>query len=82
MNPRTWVLLALLLLATACATDGALPPMASTLDTGSRLALVAENRPLQVTRSPIRRAPVEKRFRRILLSHRNVDSAVGTLTHC
>src|SRR5687767_6771504 len=59
MNPRTWVLLALSLLAAACATDGAPSLKADPSDTGSRLAVVAESRPLQVTRSPIRRAPVE-----------------------
>ena len=59
MNPRTWALLTLFWLVTACATDGAPSLKLDTSDTGSRLALAAERGPLQVTRSPIRRAPVE-----------------------
>jgi hypothetical protein len=49
----------LLLLAAACATDGGLPGGADTSDTGSRIALVAEDAPLQVVRSRLRPEPVE-----------------------
>jgi DNase/tRNase domain of colicin-like bacteriocin len=59
MNPRTWARLALFLLATACATNGSPSLKADTSDTGSRLALVSERGPLQITRSPSRREPVE-----------------------
>jgi len=59
MNPRSGALLALLLVATACATDGVTPPKTNPSDTGSRLTLIAERMPAQVTRSPIGRAPVE-----------------------
>jgi hypothetical protein len=49
----------LLLLVAACATDSGRPQGADTSDTGSRIALVAENAPVQVVRSRVRPEPVE-----------------------
>jgi hypothetical protein len=59
MNPRSWSLLGLFLVATACATDGGPSRKADASDTGSRITLIAEGSPPQVIRSPVRRAPVE-----------------------
>jgi hypothetical protein len=59
MNPRSWSLLGLFLVATACATDGSPSRRADPSDTGSRITLIAENSHPQVIRSPVRRAPVE-----------------------
>jgi hypothetical protein len=52
-------LLALLLLAAACATDGGHGASVGTSDTGSRIALIAEDAPPSVVRPPARREPVE-----------------------
>ena len=59
LNPRSWALLALFLVATACATDGGSSRKADTPDTGSRLTLIAQDTHPQVIRSLVRRAPVE-----------------------
>lgn len=59
MHTRPWAPLLLFLAATACATQGARPLKLDASDTGSRIALVAQHSPLQVTRSPVRRQPVE-----------------------
>jgi len=52
-------LLTLLLLAAACAMDSGRPQGADPSYTGSRIALVAENVPIQVVRSQVRPEPVE-----------------------
>lgn len=60
MNVRSWLLLlAFFLLATSCATDEGAARKADASDTGSRIALLAEDAPPLITRPPVRRAPVE-----------------------
>jgi hypothetical protein len=60
MNARSWaLLLAFVLVATACATDEGTARKADASDTGLRIALVAEDAPPLVTRPPMRRGPVE-----------------------
>lgn len=51
--------LTLLLLATACATDSGRPRGTDPSNTGSRIALMAEDAPLQVVQSRVRLEPVE-----------------------
>jgi hypothetical protein len=59
MNPRSMVVLAIFVVATACATDGTPPRKLDASDTGSRITLLAEDAPPLVIRPPVRRAPVE-----------------------
>ncbi|KFE67244.1 HNH endonuclease [Hyalangium minutum] len=60
MNVRSWLLLlAFFLLAAACATDEGAARKADASDTGSRIALLAEDALPLVTRPPVRRAPIE-----------------------
>jgi hypothetical protein len=59
MNPRSWMLVGLLLVASACATDGGSQHKLDASDTGSRITLLAEDAPSLVIRPPMRRAPVE-----------------------
>ncbi len=58
MPPRSWALLATLLLTIACATDSTPPRKADPSDTGARITLLAEDA-LPLVIRPLARAPVE-----------------------